>query len=60
MGVIQSPFIPLVANQVLGFVDTPIIRQQIDSGSMSPLEITPIGRPTCVEENSDALLHLVS
>ena len=42
-----------------GFVDTPIIGEQIKSGSMAPaFEMTPIGRPAQVEEISDALLFL--
>ncbi|KAJ5701015.1 hypothetical protein N7493_012061 [Penicillium malachiteum] len=44
-----------------GFVDTPIISQQIKSGSMNPqFEMTPIGRSAQVEEISDALLFLSS
>ncbi|CAI7566205.1 unnamed protein product [Penicillium manginii] len=44
-----------------GFVDTPIIKQQIESGSMNPaFEMTPVGRPAQVEEISDALLFLSS
>lgn len=44
-----------------GFVDTPIIGEQIKSGSMAPaFEMTPIGRPAQVEEISDALLFLAS
>ncbi|OOQ90591.1 short chain dehydrogenase/reductase family oxidoreductase [Penicillium brasilianum] len=42
-----------------GFVDTPIIKQQIESGSMNPaFEMTPLGRPAQVEEISDAILFL--
>ncbi|KAJ5826405.1 hypothetical protein N7474_003543 [Penicillium riverlandense] len=44
-----------------GFVDTPIISAQIQSGSMdSQFEMTPIGRPAQVEEISDAILFLAS
>ncbi|KAJ5102531.1 hypothetical protein N7532_003060 [Penicillium argentinense] len=44
-----------------GFVDTPIIKEQIESGSMNAaFEMTPIGRPAQVEEISDALLFLAS
>ncbi|KAJ5668658.1 hypothetical protein N7462_009728 [Penicillium macrosclerotiorum] len=44
-----------------GFVDTPIIKQQIESGSMNPaFEMTPVGRPARVEEISDAILFLSS
>ncbi|KAJ5637753.1 hypothetical protein N7490_007632 [Penicillium lividum] len=44
-----------------GFVDTPIIGEQIKSGSMNPqFEMTPLGRPAYVEEISDALLFLSS
>ncbi|KAJ5280725.1 hypothetical protein N7478_006097 [Penicillium angulare] len=44
-----------------GFVDTPIIGEQIKSGSMnSQFEMTPIGRPAHVDEISDALLFLSS
>ncbi|KAJ5935091.1 hypothetical protein N7466_004638 [Penicillium verhagenii] len=44
-----------------GFVDTPIIGEQIKSGSMnSQFEMTPIGRPAQVEEISDVLLFLSS
>ncbi|KAJ5627293.1 hypothetical protein N7528_004720 [Penicillium herquei] len=44
-----------------GFVDTPIIGEQIKSGSMNPqFEMTPIGRPAQVQEISDALLFLSS
>ncbi|KAJ5949301.1 hypothetical protein N7454_000885 [Penicillium verhagenii] len=44
-----------------GFVDTPIIGEQIKSGAMNPqFEMTPIGRPAQVEEISDALLFLSS
>ncbi|KAJ5108140.1 hypothetical protein N7456_004815 [Penicillium angulare] len=44
-----------------GFVDTPIIGEQIKSGSMNPqFEMTPIGRPAHVDEISDALLFLSS
>ncbi|KAJ5234142.1 uncharacterized protein N7469_003310 [Penicillium citrinum] len=44
-----------------GFVDTPIIREQIESGSMNlAFEMTPVGRPAQVEEVSDALLFLSS
>ncbi|KAJ5809638.1 uncharacterized protein N7503_001856 [Penicillium pulvis] len=44
-----------------GFVDTPIIGEQIKSGAMNPqFELTPIGRPAHVEEISDALLFLSS
>ncbi|KAJ5988114.1 hypothetical protein N7481_003324 [Penicillium waksmanii] len=44
-----------------GFVDTPIIKEQIESGSMNPaFEMTPVGRPAQVEEISDALLFLSS
>ncbi|KAJ5720689.1 uncharacterized protein N7483_008623 [Penicillium malachiteum] len=44
-----------------GFVDTPIIGEQIKSGSMNPqFEMTPIGRPAQVEEISDVLLFLSS
>lgn len=43
------------------FVDTPIIKQQIESGSMNPaFEMTPLGRPAQVEEISDAILFLSS
>ncbi|CAI7614363.1 unnamed protein product [Penicillium pancosmium] len=43
------------------FVDTPIIKEQIESGSMNPaFEMTPVGRPAQVEEISDALLFLSS
>lgn len=43
------------------FVDTPIIKQQIESGSMNPaFEMTPVGRPAQVEEISDAILFLSS
>ncbi|KAJ5701980.1 hypothetical protein N7488_009528 [Penicillium malachiteum] len=44
-----------------GFVDTPIIGEQIKSGSMNAqFEMTPIGRPAQVEEISDTLLFLSS
>ncbi len=43
------------------FVDTPIIKEQIESGSMNPVfEMTPLGRPARVEEISDVILFLSS
>jgi NAD(P)-dependent dehydrogenase (short-subunit alcohol dehydrogenase family) len=43
------------------FVDTPIIKEQIESGSMdAQFQMTPIGRPAQVEEISDSLLFLCS
>ncbi|OQE84705.1 hypothetical protein PENNAL_c0026G05446 [Penicillium nalgiovense] len=44
-----------------GFVDTPIIKEQIECGSMdAQFQMTPIGRPAQVEEISDAMLFLCS
>ncbi|KAJ5742424.1 uncharacterized protein N7511_011443 [Penicillium nucicola] len=44
-----------------GFVNTPIIKEQIESGSMdSQFQMTPIGRPAQVEEISDVMLFLAS
>ncbi|KAJ5083895.1 hypothetical protein NUU61_008474 [Penicillium alfredii] len=44
-----------------GFVDTPILSAQIQSGSMdSQFQMTPVGRPAQVEEISDAVLFLAS
>ncbi|KAJ5327697.1 hypothetical protein N7452_008087 [Penicillium brevicompactum] len=44
-----------------GFVDTPIIKEQIESGSMdAQFQMTPIGRPAQVEEISDVMLFLCS
>ncbi|KAE8380101.1 hypothetical protein BDV26DRAFT_290662 [Aspergillus bertholletiae] len=44
-----------------GYVDTPIIRQGIESGSMnSEFEKTPLGRPADAEEIADSILYLAS
>ncbi|KAJ6089103.1 hypothetical protein N7499_003950 [Penicillium canescens] len=44
-----------------GFVDTPIIKEQIESGSMdAQFQMTPIGRPAKVEEISDVVMFLAS
>ncbi|CAG7920232.1 unnamed protein product [Penicillium olsonii] len=44
-----------------GFVDTPIIKEQIESGTMeAQFQMTPIGRPAQVEEISDVMVFLCS
>ncbi|OGM39377.1 short chain dehydrogenase/reductase family oxidoreductase [Aspergillus bombycis] len=44
-----------------GYVDTPIIRAAIESGTMnSEFENTPLGRPADPEEIADSILYLAS
>jgi NAD(P)-dependent dehydrogenase (short-subunit alcohol dehydrogenase family) len=56
-------YLPLekLLTRINRFVDTPIIKEQIESGSMdTQFQMTPIGRPAKVEEISDVMMFLAS
>jgi NAD(P)-dependent dehydrogenase (short-subunit alcohol dehydrogenase family) len=56
-------YLPLekLLTRINRFVDTPIIKEQIESGSMdAQFQMTPIGRPAKVEEISDVMMFLAS
>lgn len=56
-----NPWTPATLTVLSSFVDTPIIKGQIESGSMdAQFQMTPIGRPAQVEEISDVMLFLCS